>query len=205
MEKINEISIFNDWGGNNTTDRVGGIGVVMIYGSNFKILCEGFKDTTNNRMEMTAVLRAMKSVNRKTSHPIKIYADSAYVINCFVEGWYHKWKLNDWENSDGEPVKNKDLWESLIKEHNKFKDIEFCKVKGHVGIEYNELADLLATIAMARISHGLTNEDIIDIIENRDKKPKREFIAKYNLSAKQWNDFRKKGKNWIDLLKTHLY
>lgn len=199
----NRIQLWCDAGGNNTGDRCGGIGVVFIYGDALKLLSEGFVDTTNNRMEMTSVIRGMKSLKRKDVS-IDIYSDSAYVVNCFIEGWYHKWRANNWKTSEGKLVLNVDLWEEMIELYESFKNIDFIKVKGHIGIPYNELADLLATIAIVRVSKGLTNKEIIGIIENRENKPKRYFIGKYNLSEKHWTDFRTKGKEWLDLLKQKL-
>lgn len=99
-------------------------------------------DTTNNRMEMTAVLEGIKAAKRKfPGEKLEVHCDSAYVVNCFKNGWYKKWRQNGWIGSSGKPVENKDLWESLLLVTD---NVEFVKVKGHADDEYNNLCDELA-------------------------------------------------------------
>ena len=94
-------------------------------------------------MEITAVLEALKLL--KFPCELKIYSDSAYVVNCFKQGWIYNWKRNNWKNSEKKPVKNKELWEELYNELQKHKKFEFIKVKGHSDNELNNRCDYLAT------------------------------------------------------------
>ena len=123
----------------------GGWGAVLIYGENKKEISGGNKNTTNNIMEITAVIEALKCL--KNECKATVYSDSAYVVNCFNQGWIYNWKKNNWKTSTKGPVKNKELWEelyTLVKKYN----VEFVKVKGHSGVEGNEEADKLAKQAV---------------------------------------------------------
>lgn len=100
------------------------------------------KGTTNNQMEMKAVIEALKyaNLNADFEEKIEILSDSAYVVNCFIDKWYIKWRQNNWIG-----VKNIELWKELIDLYESFGDnIQFKKVKGHKGIINNELCDMLA-------------------------------------------------------------
>lgn len=103
------------------------------------------KDTTNNIMELTAVIEALKLV--KYPCKIKIYSDSAYVVNAFNQGWIYNWLKKGWKTADGSPVKNKELWEILYN-FTKIHEIEFIKVKGHSDNEFNNRCDELAREAI---------------------------------------------------------
>jgi len=112
-------------------------------------------DTTNQRMELNAVLQALKSLDGK----VHIYSDSTYVVKAFNDQWYKGWLAKGWKNSQRKPVANRDLWEPLIELYLKRKDeIDFTWVKGHAGNEWNEKADQLAVFArdefMGRHSGG---------------------------------------------------
>ncbi|MGI9623979.1 MAG: RNase H family protein [Acidimicrobiales bacterium] len=99
-------------------------------------------DTTNQRMELQAVLEA----TRANDGPLEVISDSTYVVNCFRDRWWEGWLRRGWVNSKKEPVANRDLWEPLIAEVRP-RDIEFTWVKGHAGDEWNDLADRLAVEA----------------------------------------------------------
>ncbi len=99
-------------------------------------------DTTNQRMEVQAVLEAI----RANEGPLEIISDSTYVVNCFRDRWWEGWLRRGWMNSQKKPVANRDLWEPLIAEVRP-RDIEFTWVKGHAGDEWNDLADRLAVEA----------------------------------------------------------
>ena len=111
----------------------------------------GEKETTNNIMEMTAIIKAVEwlVLNHYTKNKITFYTDSAYIMNCYKEKWYVKWIQNDWQTSKKQPVKNKELWEKLIVifEQSNF---HFEKVEGHTGIKGNEIADKLANEGIER-------------------------------------------------------
>ena len=123
----------------------GGWGVVIFDSNNKqKNISGSVKNTTNNRMELSAAIKALENI--KTSSEITIYTDSIYVKNGITE-WILKWKKNEWRNSNKKPVKNKDLWVKLdgLCKQNK---IKWKWVKGHSNNKYNNLADELATQAI---------------------------------------------------------
>jgi ribonuclease HI len=99
--------------------------------------------TTNQRMELTAALEAMRSL----SGPLRIVSDSTYVVNCFRDRWYEGWKRRGWVNSQRKPVANRDLWEPLIDLFLERGDVEWGWVKGHSGDPMNDLVDQLAVEA----------------------------------------------------------
>lgn len=123
----------------------GGWGAILMYEDVKKEISGAKENTTNNIMEITAVLEALKLL--KVECNVKIYSDSAYVVNAFNQGWIVNWKKNNWKTSGKDPVKNKELWEeldSLVQKHK----VEFIKVKGHSDNEYNNRCDYLATSAI---------------------------------------------------------
>ena len=127
----------------------GGWGAILIYKENKKEISGGEAETTNNIMEITAVIEGLKTLKYKCQ--VDIYSDSAYVVNAFNNGWIYNWLKNNWITSNKEPVKNKELWQelySLTKEH----DVKFIKVKGHSDNELNNRCDELARNAINKIS-----------------------------------------------------
>ena len=119
----------------------GGWGAILIYNDIKKEISGGNKKTTNNIMEITAVIEALKKLKRPCN--VDLYSDSAYVVNCFNNGWIYSWIKNNWRTSNKEPVKNKELWEelyNLVKLH----DVKFIKVKGHSDNNFNNRCDELA-------------------------------------------------------------
>ena len=109
--------------------------------------------TTNNRMEMQAVLEALEAL--QGCDPVEVVTDSNYIVNCFAQRWWVGWQRRNWRNSKKEPVKNQDLWVPLI-EQVLARGVAFRWVKGHAGDRWNDAADLLATGAadMQRGSRG---------------------------------------------------
>lgn len=89
----------------------GGWGAVLLYGQYRKDMSGGERHTTNNRMEIKAVIEALKALHEPCV--VKVYSDSAYVVNCFQQRWIYGWMKKDWINSKGQPVENKDLWQEL--------------------------------------------------------------------------------------------
>jgi ribonuclease HI len=118
----------------------GGWGVVFRYGETEKEIFGGEAATTNNRMELTAVIRALEALKQPSR--VKLYTDSQYVQKGIQE-WIHSWKRNGWKTADKKPVKNKELWVELD-ELRRSHDIEWHWVKGHAGHPENERADALA-------------------------------------------------------------
>jgi ribonuclease HI len=146
---MNKVVIFCDGGvrGNGKENNVGGWGAILKYGPHTKEIYDGVRNTTNNRMELTAAIMALKEMKR-FDIPVEVYTDSAYLCNCINQRWYKKWMDNGWMTSGNKPVENRDLWIQLIDLIQKFKFISFFKVKGHSGVELNERADKLANMGM---------------------------------------------------------
>jgi ribonuclease HI len=135
---------------NQRRGNVGGWGVRLEWGPHVKELSGSAKDTTNNKMELTAAIEGLRAVRDK-SVGVDVYADSAYVIGGLTS-WVGKWKKNGWVTSTEKPVANRELWEALDEERDKFSDIAFHKVKGHADNAGNNRADELANIAMDKAS-----------------------------------------------------
>ena len=126
----------------------GGWACVLIYNNNEKKLSGGKLNTTNNEMEISAVINGLKALKEPCN--VDIYSDSAYVVNSFKNGWIENWKQNGWITSTKQNVKNKELWEdlySLTKVHN----VTFHKVKGHADNKYNNICDELARNAIKNL------------------------------------------------------
>jgi ribonuclease HI len=133
------INIYAD-GGCRGNPGPGGWGVLMQTGCAEKELCGGERDTTNNRMELTAVIRSLEALKRPST--VNVHTDSQYVQKG-ISQWIHNWKRNGWRTSDKKPVKNADLWQildGLATQH----QIKWIWVKGHAGHPGNERADALA-------------------------------------------------------------
>jgi ribonuclease HI len=127
----------------------GGWGALLRYGSKEKELFGGEPDTTNNRMELTAVIRALEALTREAK--VRVHTDSTYVQQGITK-WIHGWKRNGWRTSAKEPVKNADLWQQLEAAANRHQ-VEWRWVKGHAGHPENERADQLANrgVGLARL------------------------------------------------------
>ncbi|MGL6071285.1 ribonuclease HI [Craterilacuibacter sp.] len=119
----------------------GGWGALLRFKGKEKELWGGEPDTTNNRMELLAVIEALKALNRPCH--IVVYTDSQYVQKGISE-WIHGWKLRGWKTAAKAPVKNADLWQLLDAERNRHLSVDWRWVKGHAGHEFNERADELA-------------------------------------------------------------
>lgn len=118
----------------------GGWGVLMIAGECRRELCGGERLTTNNRMELTAAIEALRALKRRSR--VRLITDSSYVKQG-IETWIHGWKRNGWRTSDKKPVKNADLWQALD-ELNAGHEVQWRWVKGHSGEAGNERADALS-------------------------------------------------------------
>ncbi len=120
----------------------------MLYRDTGKqILRDGHPHTTNNRMEMTAALEALRAIEAPTR--VRLHTDSAYLANAFNQNWIKNWKKNGWKNSSKKPVANRDLWEALI-EAAASHEVEWIKVRGHADDPLNIEVDGLAVEAMQR-------------------------------------------------------
>ncbi len=126
---------------------VGGWGVLLRVGTRTRELCGGEAHTTNNRMELTAVIRALEALKRQCR--VKLHTDSKYVQQG-ITAWIHDWKKRGWKTAARKPVKNEDLWrrlDELAQRH----EIEWLWVKGHAGHDGNERADELANRGVATV------------------------------------------------------
>lgn len=125
----------------------GGWGTILMYKDTKKELSGSNLQTTNNIMEITAVIEGLKLL--KEPCDIEVYSDSAYVVNAFSQGWIYNWIKKNWQTSNKEPVKNKELWQelyALVQKHN----VKFIKVKGHSDNEFNNRCDELARKAIEK-------------------------------------------------------
>ena len=130
------IEIYTD-GSSRGNPGPGGYGIVMIYKDKRKELFQGYKLTTNNRMELLAVIRALEEV-KTNKYKIKIYSDSKYVVESVEKGWIWNWQKNNFKNKQ-----NVDLWKMFIPLYKKY-DVKLIWVKGHDGNTENERCDFLA-------------------------------------------------------------
>jgi len=135
------IKIFTD-GSSRGNPGPGGYGVVMLYKGNRKELSQGYRITTNNRMELTAVIKALEAI-KKNSIKVTIYSDSKYVVESVEKGWVWNWGRKKFKKK-----KNIDLWKQFIPLYKKY-NIKFVWVKGHAGIKENERCDELANLAQS--------------------------------------------------------
>jgi len=120
----------------------GGWGAVLMYGKHRKELSGGFKQTTNNRMELTAAVEALKALKTDRRSDVLLHTDSSYLANAFKLGWIDKWRQNHWMRKT-KPVPNADLWKKLLLQMKKH-DVKFVWVPAHSGIKENERCDELA-------------------------------------------------------------
>ena len=137
---MNKVIIYTD-GACSGNPGPGGWGAILMYDNQKKEISGGEKNTTNNIMEMTAAIKALECL--KFPCEVELYSDSAYLVNAFNQKWIGSWIKNNWKNTKKEEVKNKELWEILIK-MNKIHKINFIKVKGHSDNIYNNRCDELA-------------------------------------------------------------
>lgn len=150
------IGIFTDGSckGNQYDKNSGGYGVVIIDNSQKQTFSQGYKDTTNNRMELRAVICALSHTTKGSA--ITLHTDSKNVCDAFNENWIEKWKRFGWRTNRKKPVKNQDLWRKLIPLAEE-RDINWRWVKGHNGLPENEEADELAN--RAALSSDLLIDD----------------------------------------------
>ncbi len=119
----------------------GGWGAVLIYNSKEKQFSGADPSTTNNRMELTAVIEALKAL--KEPCEVTLTTDSKYVCDAINKGWVYSWQKKGWKKADGKKALNVDLWQQLLEQLQNHK-VEFVWVKGHAGHKYNEICDTLA-------------------------------------------------------------
>ena len=150
MAVISEVTIYTD-GACSGNPGPGGWAAILMAGGAKKEMSGGERDTTNNRMELMAVIEGLKALKRPCK--VDIYSDSAYVVNAFEQNWIGKWVKNGWKNSAKAEVANSDLWKELIN-LTSMHNVTFHKVKGHADYEFNNRCDELAVREWKKISEG---------------------------------------------------
>jgi ribonuclease HI len=147
---MKSVQIYTDGAcrGNGKENTIGAYGIVFLYNNTKKEIKKSFRDTTNNIMELSAVIDALGML--KESCSVELFSDSAYVINAINQNWLKNWQKNGWKTASKEPVKNKELWEKLIKLI-EMHEVKFIKVKGHSDNPLNNRCDELANEAMDEI------------------------------------------------------
>ena len=143
------VSIYTDGAARGNPDGPGGFGTVLEYVDtkgqlHTKEISQGYKKTTNNRMELMAVIAGLEALNRPCE--VELYSDSKYVVDAFNQHWIDGWIKKGWKRGKNEPVKNIDLWKRLLAAKEPHQ-VKFIWVKGHDGHPQNERCDELATTA----------------------------------------------------------
>ena len=144
-----QVKIYTDGAARGNPDGPGGFGTVLEYIDSkgelpTKEISQGYKKTTNNRMELMAAIAGLEALNRPCD--VELYSDSQYVVNAFNQHWIEGWVKKGWKRGKNEPVKNSDLWKRLLKAKESHR-VTFHWVKGHAGHLQNERCDALATSA----------------------------------------------------------
>ena len=147
---MTELIIYTD-GACSGNPGPGGWGALLIYGKSEKELYGGQADTTNNRMELMATIKALEAVKANYDATITLWTDSTYVLKGITE-WIEGWKKRGWKKSDKKPVLNSDLWQDLDSLNARL-NVNWKWVKGHAGIEGNERADALARKGIETLDH----------------------------------------------------
>jgi len=142
-----KVKLYSDGAARGNPDGPGGYGTILTYLDTKGILHEkeltaGYVKTTNNRMELMAVIVGLEALNRPCE--VEVYSDSKYVVDAFNQHWIDGWLKKGWKRGKNEPVKNVDLWKRLLKAKEQHQ-VTFVWVKGHAGHDYNERCDQLAT------------------------------------------------------------
>lgn len=145
--EMKKVDLYTD-GACSGNPGAGGWAAILVYNGIEKEISGYNKETTNNRMEVFAVIQGLKKLNQ--SCDVTVYSDSAYVCNAFNEQWIDSWRRNNWKTAGKDKVKNEDLWKQLLFETERHV-VRFVKVKGHADNEYNNRCDKLATGEIAKV------------------------------------------------------
>ncbi|MCP4398545.1 MAG: ribonuclease HI [bacterium] len=146
---MKQISIYTDGACSNNPYGNGGYGTIIVDGEEQREISGGFQHTTNNRMEMFAVLAGLESLEEACE--VTLYSDSQYIVNSINKGWVYRWKANNWMRNKKDPALNVDLWKRMLaicEKHN----VIFQWVRGHSGHPENERCDQLAVAALRAVN-----------------------------------------------------
>jgi ribonuclease HI len=224
---MKSINIYTDGAcsGNQNKNNIGGWGCILEYGSHKKELYGGELNTTNNRMEILALIAGFSAL-KETGLTVNVFSDSAYLVDCFKKKWYEKWQQNGWMTANKTPVDNQDLWMTLLSEVLKH-DVTFSKIKGHLNLNakepilrssYNNFinangsfsfegfiyiarqnirADELANefINETRLSRGEVKTTRSKSMNIIEKKPDRPSIL-FDLDGTLWDSAKQVGESW---------
>ena len=144
MTSTSPVQIYTD-GACSGNPGPGGWAAILIDDGNEIELSGGESHTTNQRMELTGPIEGLRALTGRRT--VSIHSDSAYVVNCFRDKWYLRWRANGWRNAQKKPVENRDLWEALLELVERH-DVTWHKVAGHSGHPLNDRADALARAAI---------------------------------------------------------
>ena len=156
MKNSKEVKIYTD-GACKRNPGPGGYGVVLQYNEHEKTLSGGFRLTTNNRMELLAVIAGLETLSNSCC--VTVTSDSKYVVDAVEKGWARKWRKSNWKKSDGEKALNPDLWTRLLDLCDSH-EVRFVWVRGHAGHPENERCDEMATAAAA--GEGLPADEVYE-------------------------------------------
>ena len=140
MSKKAEIHLYTDGSYHSSSKRGGYASIIPELG---QIVCGNDTNTTNNKMELQAVISGLKHLDITDRHVV-VHSDSRYITDAFNKRWLSNWKKNGWKTQNGQDVKNKEEWDSLLEEVSKHKKVKFEWVRGHNGDTFNEAVDDLA-------------------------------------------------------------
>ncbi len=150
---MKKVTIYTD-GACSGNPGIGGYGAILMYNGHEKRISGAAPETTNNRMELMAVIEGLNCL--KEPCIVDVFSDSAYTVNAFLEGWVFYWRKNNWKKADNKPVLNVDLWEKLLALTDMHR-VTFHKVKGHADNEFNNACDKLAVEATQKLKNELAN------------------------------------------------
>jgi len=162
---MKKVTIYTD-GACSGNPGPGGWGAVLLYGAHRHEISGFESETTNNRMELTAAIRALNALKRPCA--VELHSDSAYLVGAFEKGWIASWKASDWRKSNKEPVKNDDLWRELARLAD-VHHIKWIKIKGHTDNIENNRCDLLATGAIKQ--NFFSHRDTENTDREKDRSP----------------------------------
>ena len=169
-KKKKQVTLYTD-GACSGNPGVGGYGGILLYGKARLEYTGAEQSTTNNRMEVLAVIEGLKRL--KYPCKVDVYSDSAYTVNAFLNGWIYGWRKNGWKKADGKPVLNVDLWEELYA-LTLLHEVTFHKVAGHADNPLNNRCDELARGAISKLRETLPPQLKADGAEERDVAEKSE-------------------------------
>ncbi|MDR9387444.1 MAG: ribonuclease HI [Balneolaceae bacterium] len=145
---MNTIILYTD-GACSGNPGPGGWAALLMHGDHEKMLSGSDPNTTNNRMEMMAVIEGLRALQKPCL--VRVHSDSAYIINAFTQGWIDNWVRRGWKKADKKPVENQDLWRDMIQAMEQH-TVEWVKVKGHSDDVLNQRVDEQAVIESKRVS-----------------------------------------------------